>query len=90
MSGGIAPGTALVLVDIQAGTLANARSVPADELLANARALVTAFRAAGRPVVFVRAVGMPRGRTTYSAGAPMLPPAGATGPPASFPPTRTS
>jgi nicotinamidase-related amidase len=64
----LAPTAALVVVDVQAGTLPNARTVPADLLVDRIRALAEAFRSSGRPVVFVVSTGTPAGRTEYGSG----------------------
>lgn len=65
--------TALVVVDLQTGTLANPTVHPAGEILSRATLLVEAFRAAGRPVVLASVTGTPAGRTAYGAGARAYP-----------------
>jgi nicotinamidase-related amidase len=63
------PRTALIVIDLQAGTLSNPTVHPAADIVARATELTAAFRAAGRPIVFARVDGTPAGRTTYGAGA---------------------
>lgn len=63
------PSAALLVVDVQALTLPNARSVPADELLERIGRLVAAFRASGRPVAYAVSSGTPGGRTDVGSGA---------------------
>jgi nicotinamidase-related amidase len=58
---------ALVVVDLQQGTLAQQLSSPADVVLGNGVRLVEAFRARKLPVALVTAHSMPAGRTTYGA-----------------------
>lgn len=54
--------TALVLIDLQAGTLAAPTApYPAADVVARAVELAAAFRAAGAPVVLVRMVNSPDG-----------------------------
>ncbi|MGW1781391.1 isochorismatase family protein [Streptomyces sp. NPDC002143] len=54
--------TALVLIDLQAGTLAApTKPYPAADVVARAAELADAFRAAGAPVVLVRMVTSPDG-----------------------------
>lgn len=60
---------ALIVVDLQVGTLANARAVNAEDWLARAVALVDSFRDRGLPVVVATATGTPNGRTAYAEGA---------------------
>lgn len=57
--------TALILVDLQQGTVRNPLIHPVDRLLSTCVRLLTAFRTAGLPVVLVNGDGTPRGRTTY-------------------------
>lgn len=64
----ISDASALVVVDLQAGTLANPFMRPAAEIVAAAVELIAAFRAAGRPIVFAVSTGSPRGQTEYGAG----------------------
>ena len=56
----------LLLVDLQPLTLGNARTRPADELIADLARLADAFRGAGLPVAHVVSLGMPDGATTYA------------------------
>ncbi|MGW0180409.1 isochorismatase family cysteine hydrolase [Nocardia sp. NPDC003345] len=58
--------SALVVVDMQSGTLPNARAVPADLLLDRVALLLTGFRQAGHTVVHLVATGTPDGRTAYA------------------------
>lgn len=60
--------TALLVVDVQAGTLANAKTTPGDELVDRIARLADRFRRAGDPVLFVVSTGPPAGETTYGAG----------------------
>jgi nicotinamidase-related amidase len=62
------PRTALVVVDLQLGTLAQALAHPAAEVVARAAELATAFRAQGLLVVLLRVDGTPAGRTEYGEG----------------------
>lgn len=59
---------ALVVVDLQAGTLTPDLVRPARDVVANAATLVAAFHHRTRPVVFATVTGMPSGRTQYGAG----------------------
>lgn len=61
----ISSGAALVVVDLQVGTLANARSQPADRLVVEVQRAISGFREAGRPVVFAISTGTPPGVTQY-------------------------
>jgi nicotinamidase-related amidase len=69
----LSPTAALIVVDVQAGTLPNARAVAADDLVPRVAALVDAFHASSRPVVFVASTGTPAGRTEYGDGARIWP-----------------
>ncbi|GGK93513.1 cysteine hydrolase family protein [Nocardia jinanensis] len=62
----LAATTALVVVDVQSGTLPNARSVPGDQLLDRVSALLTGFRKAGHTVVHLVTTGTPDGRTQHA------------------------
>ncbi|MEU4315266.1 cysteine hydrolase [Nocardia sp. NPDC024068] len=62
----IPPATALVVIDMQSGTLPNARAVTADRLLDRVALLLAGFRKAERTVVHLIATGTPDGRTTYA------------------------
>ena len=64
---------ALIVVDLQAGTAANPTAHPIEDVVANAAALVDAFRARGLPVVFATVTGTPAGRTEYGSGAREFP-----------------
>jgi nicotinamidase-related amidase len=60
--------TALVLIDLQAGTVAApTQPYPGAEVVARATELAAAFRAAGRPVVLVRNTNAPDGSDATSA-----------------------
>ena len=67
------PHSALIVVDLQAGTLGNAVVNPAEQVVANATALVDVFRAAGLPVVLASVTGTPAGRTAHGVGARAFP-----------------
>lgn len=58
----------LLLVDLQTITLSNARTLPANELLANVGELLAHYRAAKLPVWHAASTGMPVGRTAHSSG----------------------
>lgn len=75
----IEPTAALVLVELQGGTLANPAIQPVDTLVANAGALLTAFRERGMPVAFATIDGMAPGRNEVGSQ-PMDLPAAATSP----------
>lgn len=64
---------ALVVVDIQAGTLPNARSVGADDLLDRSGRIADAFRARSRPIWFVLSTGTAAGTTEYGPGGRVWP-----------------
>lgn len=64
---------ALVVVDIQAGTLSNAVAISAPQIVERTAALADAFRTAGRPVAFVVSTGTAAGVTTYGAGGAVWP-----------------
>lgn len=67
------PTVALVVVDLQAGTLAADLAHPAESVTANAALLLTAFRERGLPVVLASVDGMPAGSTQYGEGAREFP-----------------
>jgi len=70
------PTTALLVIDLQAGTAGNPQSPtahPIDGVVEAAADLASAFRARGLPVVLASVDGMPRGRTEYSEGARAFP-----------------
>lgn len=60
--------SALIVVDLQAGTLGQALAHPAATVVANAVALIADFRERGLPVVFASVDGTPPGRNGYGAG----------------------
>lgn len=60
--------TALVVVDLQQGTLPNARAYSSADWLRHAASLITAFRSCDLPVVIATSIGTPPGRTTHAAG----------------------
>ncbi|GAA3598020.1 hydrolase [Kineosporia mesophila] len=64
---------ALIVVDLQQGTLAQNLTTPAGQILTNAATLADAFRAGGRPVVLVTAHAMPSGLTEYGGGPRPMP-----------------
>ncbi|HET9620942.1 MAG TPA: isochorismatase family protein [Kofleriaceae bacterium] len=57
------PATALVVIDLQRGIVANPLAHPADAIIAHAARLARAFRARGLPVVLVNVAGRAPGRT---------------------------
>lgn len=57
------PKTALIAVDVQKGTLGMSSAAEAERVVSGTVRLAEAFHAAGLPVVWVRAVGLPRLRT---------------------------
>ena len=61
--------TALIVVDMQAGTLGGMPPEAAAAVSDRAAALLRAFRAQDLPVVLATVTGMPSGRTAYSEGA---------------------
>lgn len=67
------PRTALIVVDLQAGTLGNPTVHPADQIVANAVELLSAFRAHRLPVVLANVNGTPAGRTDVGGGAREFP-----------------
>jgi nicotinamidase-related amidase len=60
---------ALIVIDLQRGTLSNPMVRPRDELLANVTDLLTAFRTRGLPVVLANVDGTPAGRNDYGGSA---------------------
>ena len=60
--------TALIVVDLQALTLGNARVVSAEDVVARAARLMEAFHTRKLPVVIATSTGTPAGRTTYAPG----------------------
>ncbi|MFT2815390.1 cysteine hydrolase family protein [Leifsonia sp. A12D58] len=65
---------ALVVIDLQVGTLAGGLVHPVEGIVANANQLLSAFHARGLPVVVARVSGTPAGRTEYGAGSREFPP----------------
>jgi nicotinamidase-related amidase len=69
------PRTALVVVDLQKGTIgSNPMAHSAQDVIGRAAELAAAFRQQGLPVVLVNHAGNPVGRTQYSAGGGDWPP----------------
>ncbi|PXA71823.1 cysteine hydrolase family protein [Cryobacterium arcticum] len=64
---------ALIVIDLQAGTLGAPTAHPADDIVARANDLLGAFRAQGLPVVLANVDGTPAGRTQYGEGAREFP-----------------
>lgn len=67
------PTTALIVVDVQTGTLPNARTVPVDDLLPRVKQLIDAFRRSDRDVSFVVSSGTAAGATEYGPGGRVWP-----------------
>jgi len=67
------PTAALIVVDLQAGTLGAPTAHPAAEVLAAAVEVIGAFRERDLPVVLANVSGTPAGRTAYGAGAREFP-----------------
>ncbi len=55
--------SALIVVDLQKGIVGIPAAHPVEQIVANSRALLDAFRGHGLPVVLVNVVGAPSGRT---------------------------
>ncbi|MGY4858541.1 cysteine hydrolase family protein [Cryobacterium sp. AP23] len=72
------PTAALIVVDLQAGTLGGPTAHPAEEITGRAAELLTAFRSRGLLVVLANVDGTPAGRTQYGAGAREFPAAFST------------
>src|SRR5580704_8642183 len=69
------PRTALVVVDLQKGTIgSHPMAHPAENVIGRAAELAAAFRQRGLPVVLVRHAGNPAGRTRYGQGGGDWPP----------------
>lgn len=60
--------TALIVLDLQAGTAANPTAHPAGQVIARAADLLSAFRLRELPVVLATVGGTPAGRTQYTDG----------------------
>ena len=65
--------TALIVIDLQAGTLGGPTAHPADEIVARAADLLAAFRQRDLLVVLANVNGTPAGRTEYGSGAREFP-----------------
>jgi nicotinamidase-related amidase len=59
------PHTALIVVDLQKGTVRNPLVHPVEDVVAHGVELLSAFRRLGLPVVLVNGSGLPPGRTEY-------------------------
>jgi nicotinamidase-related amidase len=67
------PRPALIVIDLQTGTLSNPTAHPVNTIVARSVELADAFRSSGFPVVLVRVVGTPVGRTDHGGGARSFP-----------------
>jgi len=67
------PRTALIVVDLQAGTVRNPTVHPIDEVVANATSVLAAFRARSLPVVIANVDGTAAGRSDYGGKASVWP-----------------
>ena len=67
------PRAALIVVDLQVGTLGNPTVHPVGEIVANSVAVLAAFRSRGLPVVLANVTGTPGGRNDYGGGARTFP-----------------
>ncbi|WP_411701196.1 isochorismatase family cysteine hydrolase [Conyzicola sp.] len=67
------PNTALIVVDLQAGTVRNPTVHPVADVVANASTLLAAFRARGLPVVIANVDGTAAGRSEYGGKASVWP-----------------
>ena len=65
--------TALIVVDLQSGTVRNPTVHPVDGVIANAVELLAAFRGHDLPVVIATVDGTPAGRSDYGGGASAWP-----------------
>lgn len=63
------PRPAVIVIDLQAGTLGNPTVHPAADIVARSVDLIAAFRARGLPVVLASVVGSPSGLNNYGGGA---------------------
>ncbi|HEX3791228.1 MAG TPA: isochorismatase family protein [Pseudonocardiaceae bacterium] len=68
------PRTALIVVDLQRGTVANPTAHEIGPVVAHAVDLLAAFRGRGLPVVLTNVTGTPAGRTEHGAGSRVFPP----------------
>jgi nicotinamidase-related amidase len=66
--------TALIVIDLQAGTVASPTAHPAGDVVARAGELLSAFRKRELLVVLANVDGTPAGRTEYSEGSRDFPP----------------
>ena len=67
--------TALVIVDLQKGTIGSTPMAhPAEDVIGHAAQLAAAFRRRGLPIVLVNHAGGPAGRTQYGQGGSEWPP----------------
>lgn len=64
---------ALVVVDVQGGTIPNARAIPEAPLIERIVELLASFRGAGRPVSFVVSTGSAPGATDFGPGGRVWP-----------------
>jgi len=64
---------ALIVVDLQVGTLGNPTVHPVGEIVANSVAVLEAFRSRGLPVVLANVTGTPGGRNDYGGVARAFP-----------------
>lgn len=69
----IEDGSALIVVDLQAGTAQGPKAHPIDEIVTRVRTLADRFRASGLPVVWAAVDGTPDGRTSYGEGGRTFP-----------------
>ena len=67
------PTAALIVVDLQAGTLGAPTAHSATDVLGDAVEVIAAFRERDLPVVLANVSGTPSGRTAYGAGAREFP-----------------
>ena len=64
---------ALLVIDLQAGTLGRPTAHPKEAILARTAELIGAFRRLGLPIVLATVDGTPPGRTQYGEGARTFP-----------------
>lgn len=64
---------AVIVIDLQAGTLSNPTVHPAADVVGKSVELINAFRAKGLPVVLATVVGSPAGLNNYGGGARQYP-----------------